>query len=85
MVKELLNSYEEKRGKSEAAAALIADRADQFMKAAAKLEKRAAKKREEAKRQEEKLRKMPVVDWKEGVIIPLAEEMAKRIGKHPVV
>lgn len=85
MVKELLNAYEEKRGKSEAAAALIADRADQCMKAAAKLEKRAGRKREEAKRQEEKLRKMPVVDWKEEVIIPLAEEMAKRIGKHPVV
>lgn len=85
MMKGLLNAYEEKRGKSEATAALITGRVDQCMKAAAKLEERAAKKRGAAKRQEEKLRKMPAVDWKDEVIIPLAEEMARRLGKRPLV
>lgn len=85
MMKELLDAYEEKRGKSEVAAALISDKARRYNKDAAALEERAAKKRELAKKQEDRLRKLPAVDWKDEVIAPLADELAKRTGRHPLV
>lgn len=85
MMKELLDAYEEKRGKSEAAAALISDKVSRYYKAAADLAERAEKKRNLAKKQEDRLRMLPTVDWKDEVIVPLAGELAKRTGRHPLV
>lgn len=84
-VSELLKEYEQKRFVSAATVASICDKVDRYQKSAVRLEEQAKKKRAAAKWQEEKLRKMPVVNWKNEVIIPLAKEMAKRLGKYPVV
>lgn len=85
MIKELLAQYEEKRSTNESSVALIAEKIRRYEAAAEELEKRAAKKRLAAEQQETKLRKLPTVDWKDEVVVPLAEEMGKRLGKHPLI
>ena len=85
MLKELLEQYEEKMSTNKFAATLIIEKIHQYKTAAEKLEKRAEKKMLAAEQQKDKLRKIPVIDWKDEVVVPLAEEMGKRLGKHPVV
>ena len=85
MLKKLLEQYEEKMSTNKFAATLIIEKIHQYKTAAEKLEKRAEKKMLAAEQQKDKLRKIPVIDWKDEVVVPLAEEMGKRLGKHPVV
>lgn len=85
MIQKLSADYEKKRGDYEAAVAAICAKARRNIEAAEALEKRAKKKREAAKKLEEKKNRIPVVDWKDEVIVPLAEELAKRVGRHPLV
>ncbi len=85
MVKELSARYEEKCAANEAAKSELQAQIIRHIGTAEALEKKAAKERQIAENLRAKLQKMPAVDWKQEVIEPLAEELAKRTGKKSIV
>lgn len=77
-VKDLMESFEGRRIEAQKSS-------HEILKAIETLEKEAEEKRNEAERLRGALKKIPSVNWKEDVMVPLAEEMAKRTGRTPVV
>lgn len=84
-VSELISAYDEKMRKSEAERGEIQAKVERNQQAAETLEARAKKKRATAEKLLRSMKSIKVVDWKEEVIEPLAEELAKRLGKKACV
>ncbi len=79
----LLHAHEEKKKQAEAKRAELKQELDQILDEADSLEKEAAKKRREAKGVYEELGALDYGNWMSDVLWPLADELARRTGKHP--
>ncbi len=85
MFKELVSKYGEKVEENKAYSDTVSAKAHKYIAEAEALEKQAAAKRRKAEKLEADLRKMPVVNWKDEVVVPLAAELAKRLSKKQMV
>lgn len=79
----LLRAHEEKKKQVEAKRAELKRELDQILDEANGLEKKATKKRREAKGVYEEMSALDYGTWVSDVIWPLADELARRTGKHP--
>lgn len=79
----LLRAHEEKNKQAEAKRAELKQELDQILDEADGLEKEAAKRRREAKGVYEEMGALDYGNWVSDVLWPLADELARRTGKHP--
>lgn len=79
----LLRAHEEKKKQAEAKRAELKRELDQILDEADGLEKEAAKKRREAKGVYEEMGALDYGNLMSDVLWPLADELARRTGKHP--
>jgi hypothetical protein len=79
----LLRAHEEKKRRAEAKRAELKQELDRILDEADSLEKEAAKKRREAKGVYEEMGALDYGNWMSDVLWPLADELARRTGKHP--
>ena len=79
----LLRAHEEKKKQAEARRAKLKRELDQILDEADGLEKEAAKKRKDAMSIYEEMGALDYGNWMSDVLWPLADELARRTGKHP--
>lgn len=79
----LLRAHEEKKKLAEAKRVELKQELDQLLDEANGLEKEAAKKLREAKGVYKELGTLDYGDWMSDILWPLADELARRVGKHP--
>lgn len=81
MVSELISIYNKKLEQTTNTLNEIRAKAERNEQAAEALEARAKKKRAAAEKLRQSMKKVETVGWKEEVIEPLSEELARRLGK----
>lgn len=85
MVKGLLDAYHAKTVSFDDKVNAIRKEVREHIEAAEALEEKAQETRKAAEALESRIKLIPMPDWKEDIIVPLANELAKRTGKQAML